>query len=110
MGEICCSLPRIGASHPQIKILETKIILPSDTDEQSNKSPKIITLGVLDHVTAPQMVSFELNPKLKNNLSRDAALFTLIKSDYGGGNLQLFLPFLFWFYSLSGCHSSSSRP
>jgi hypothetical protein len=58
MGEICCGA-RVGASpRPPVKVIETKIVLPNELlpIEQKEKLPKFIALGVLDHVTAPQMV------------------------------------------------------
>jgi hypothetical protein len=58
MGDACCGA-RLGASlqaRPPVKVVKTEIILPlgatSDVDSE------VIVLGVLDHVTAPQMVSF----------------------------------------------------
>ncbi|KAG7668851.1 hypothetical protein Ndes2526B_g00559 [Nannochloris sp. 'desiccata'] len=57
MGEICCGA-RVGASpRPPVKIIETKIIPPNELPiEQRNTLPESVSLGVLDHVTAPQMI------------------------------------------------------
>jgi hypothetical protein len=58
MGETCCSLCRIGPSQrPLVKVVETKLVIPT-ASKNENRLPEVITLGVLDHVTAPQMVSF----------------------------------------------------
>jgi len=57
MGESCCRARVAASPRPPVKIVETKTILPTELlDQQNNTLPESIALGVLDHVTAPQMV------------------------------------------------------
>jgi hypothetical protein len=67
MGEICCGV-RVGpaSARPPVKIVETKLVVPHEvTHEESSRLPEYIDLGVLDHVTAPQMVSIKIAIKTK---------------------------------------------
>ena len=67
MGDICCGA-RVGPAPRAIKLVEIRIIAPNQliNEQVANKVPHVVTLGVLDHVTAPQMVS--LLTKIKNKV------------------------------------------
>lgn len=62
MGQGCCLRPAKLHPLPEVIVTNARLVAPKghQTGSSSSADPQTVKLGVLDHVTAPSMASFEL--------------------------------------------------